>query len=1728
MRNITWIFCWIIFININCFGKTGLKSDFPLPVITTDTGVIVLTTHDPWQMGCDVQCGGTITDDGGLPILEYGVCWSSNPEPTVSDNHTFNCWGTPSFDCYISEWELGWFDCWQPLLFRAYATNDSGTYYGDEKTLFMMPVDIYIYYLIIDLNPTSITFQREIVTNGYPFIIYNCQSTLFPPGNPVCNNDCWNSIQICQIENLEPSTDYYISTIAETGCSGCYQTYMNDLYFTTLPPELAVVKTLPAISETDTSATFGGNVLDAGTDLVISRGIYYGTLPAPETNGTRVPVGSDLGQFSTTITGLVQNTIYYVKAYATSSYGTSYGDEVSFTSGINIDAHSGNQLFGVTTQGAIDGLGMIFHIDHDNGIHTLDFSMPLSIKGYNPNAEMTEGGNGKLYGMTTYGGENSIGVIFEWDPVTNIGVTKIDFDGTTKGSYPNGSMTLLNGKFYGLTSGGGLNSYGVIFEWDPVTNIFTKKIDFNGIEKGSTPQGSLTISQGKLYGMTTNGGTNGKGVIFEWDPSNNIFIKKIDFDGVEKGQNPYGSLTFEDGKFYGMTNGGGTNNKGVIFEWDPASNTYIKRIDLNATITGSNPRGCLTINNGKFYGMTTYVGIYNGGGVIFEWDPATNIFTKKIVFDGAVKGSNPFGSLTFEGGKFYGMTCYGGAYSKGVLFSWDPTTNIYNKIINFNGNLQGSYPNGSLTLHAGKLFGMTKDGGVDNKGIIFEYDPAYSNNGFKKKIDFNYSSIGRTPQGCLALYEDKFYGMTENGGLNDLGVIFEWDPVTDAYTKKFDFDGTANGNWPKGSLTHYNGKLYGMTSGGGANAIGAIFEYDLTTDTYTKKIDFNSTTMGRSPWGSLTFMNGKFYGLTSAGGANDYGVIFEWDPATNIFTKKVDFDGTTMGRNPYGSLNLESGKFYGMTSSGGTNNMGVIFEWDPATNVFTKKIDFDGSAKGRNPYGSLTAKGGKFYGMAETGGAYDLGVIFEWDPVSNSFNKKIDFDGIIKGSYPNGSLTLSDGKFFGMTSRGGSYGDKGVVFLWDLTDNTYIKLLTFKDENGSKPMYTQFAPYIVDVPTIQASNISFTDMQNNQITINWTDGNGTNRAVFIKQDNAGIAKPANNTTYFAGTVFGSGTQIGTTGWYCVFNGNAHEAGLTVTNLLRNTNYQVMVCEYKGIPGTEQYNISTSVDNPNVYKIIVPAPVTTVPLITAITNSPIHVPVTVTGFDTISAFTLRLEYDPAVISYTGYSNVNSSFGGIIVNNLPINSSLHRVMMLWSNVTPVTLPPNSKLLDLDFTYLSDTTALTWNNTANGGSDCEYADATGEPLTDIPTSQYYINGVVNWLPTYQVSGIIKYNNSTNIPLDLVEVQLVEDSVALDTVFSNVTGYYEFSQLADGVYQGLLNTGKPWGGVNATDALKVERHVVGLEPLTEPVRLMAADVNNSGSINATDALKIKRRVVGFDNSFTRGDWTFAKPVVGGDTILVYGSDVIQDFYGLCVGDVNGSNNPGPGAKSTNSYEIEYIGEIAAIPGTTIKLPVRIDRAADISAITMVLQLSPGLFQVQGVEIAIGTAIFNQTGDELRIAWSEISGLNLNAGDTLLSLELLVNETPNIPGAIPLWLMDGCELADMKADPIEEMTFIVPGIDQTVSIEEITDPGFSIYPNPASDKVIISFVLRRASHAECYLTDVAGRKLIEAYNRDFRLGQQTQLIDISNLKPGVYLVCQKVDNNGGLNQMQCKRLVIL
>ena len=95
--------------------------------------------------------------------------------------------------------------------------------------------------------------------------------------------------------------------------------------------DLPTVTTNTITNITQTTATGGGNVINAGGSTVTARGVCWSTSHNPTVSGNHTTNGTGAGSFTSNITGLTANTTYYVRAYATNNAGTAYGNEVSFT-----------------------------------------------------------------------------------------------------------------------------------------------------------------------------------------------------------------------------------------------------------------------------------------------------------------------------------------------------------------------------------------------------------------------------------------------------------------------------------------------------------------------------------------------------------------------------------------------------------------------------------------------------------------------------------------------------------------------------------------------------------------------------------------------------------------------------------------------------------------------------------------------------------------------------------------------------------------------------------------------------------------------------------------------------------------------------------------------------------------------------------------------------------------------------------------------------------------------------------------------------------------------------------------------------------------------------------------------------------------------------------------------------------------------------------------------------
>ncbi len=671
----------------------------------------------------------------------------------------------------------------------------------------------------------------------------------------------------------------------------------------------------------------------------------------------------------------------------------------------NVAAQGVFQLWGTTPAGGTSGVGNIYSMDAAGNNFRNRFSIPAINHAKGPNFAKLLKLNDLYYGYT----EGGPSVLFEWNSVTNTFTKKIDLE--AYGMWGNGNLAVWNNKIYGMSAEvkGGFAD-GAIFEWDPVTNIFRVK-QYLSTETGVHPEGGFVLFRDKFYGMTSNS-------IIEWDPATNILVKKISIGG-----SLYNDMILVGEKFYGIA-------RSWIFEWDPITNIYKNRASMAGLASQQN----LIFNNGKFYGTTSRNGLGNGG-VIFEWDTLTSTCTKRT--DIYPIGHYCDAGLTLLNGKFYGTSSDGGATNEGVIFEWDPETNALVKKIDMHMDI-GIGSSTSLTLSpSGKLLGMTR--GSSTKEVlptIFEYDPV--SNSAVKKIEMNEDiSKGAYPVGELAYIKGVFYGLNRQGGLKNEGTLFEWKPGSDGFTKQKNLSDVLLCGSYKG-LTVKDNKLYGgIRNEGHLNISGALFEWNPVTDIFSKTdVDIHPYISNKE----LIQFNDKFYGI----GNNS---IYEWDPATTTVTLKVPLGHITI-ENLNATLSLWNGKFYVVFSGHPDNPAGMIYEWNPATNVYALKYNFR-TGDGINPYGNLVEKNGLLYGTTARGGANDAGVIFSYAPVSNSYTKILDMT-VATGSFPKGGFTSSGQYLYGVSRDGGLH-NKGVVFEFDPVAATYTVKHHFNGLDGASP-----------------------------------------------------------------------------------------------------------------------------------------------------------------------------------------------------------------------------------------------------------------------------------------------------------------------------------------------------------------------------------------------------------------------------------------------------------------------------------------------------------------------------------------------------------------------------------------------------------------------------------------------------------------------------------------------------
>ncbi len=311
---------------------------------TTMEGLPVIITSDITNItASSAKCGGNVTDDGGYEITARGVCWSTNQNPTINDAHTTNGTGTGIFTSDLTRLLKD-----TKYYVRSYATNNIGTSYGEQKEFTTMDGIITVTTSdVTNITGNSATCGGNITNGGLEITASGvCWST---NTNPTINDSYTSDGTgigsfVSIITGLSTDTRYYIRAYATTNDG----TYYGELKVFVTTDGLPIISTNDVTNITTVSATCGGVVSSDGGFEITARGICWSTNQYSTIDDPHSTEGAGIGDFTSDLTDLNVYTKYYVRAYATNSIGTSYGEEKSFTTMFITPPGAINSLFSVS------------------------------------------------------------------------------------------------------------------------------------------------------------------------------------------------------------------------------------------------------------------------------------------------------------------------------------------------------------------------------------------------------------------------------------------------------------------------------------------------------------------------------------------------------------------------------------------------------------------------------------------------------------------------------------------------------------------------------------------------------------------------------------------------------------------------------------------------------------------------------------------------------------------------------------------------------------------------------------------------------------------------------------------------------------------------------------------------------------------------------------------------------------------------------------------------------------------------------------------------------------------------------------------------------------------------------------------------------------------------------------------------------------------------------------
>ena len=274
--------------------------------------------------------GGSISDDGGNVIVERGICWGTEQNPTINSERKTSQENTERFSVRIEGLnELTAYHA------RAYViTKDDKAYYGNDVT-FSTTHEIHLpkadATTVDNIGTMSATFRSSVVSDG-DGNISDCGFCYSRTPNPTIDDtkvSCGKRVGtfLITVKELTENTTYYVRSYVTNEAGTAYGEEVNFATLEILPPTLSAV-TVKTV--THRSASFYAQIESVNNGIISDAGFVYSTNHNPGLTNHKVSTGTSV-DMAARVNALSPKTTYYVRAYATNEKGTGFSEEFSFT-----------------------------------------------------------------------------------------------------------------------------------------------------------------------------------------------------------------------------------------------------------------------------------------------------------------------------------------------------------------------------------------------------------------------------------------------------------------------------------------------------------------------------------------------------------------------------------------------------------------------------------------------------------------------------------------------------------------------------------------------------------------------------------------------------------------------------------------------------------------------------------------------------------------------------------------------------------------------------------------------------------------------------------------------------------------------------------------------------------------------------------------------------------------------------------------------------------------------------------------------------------------------------------------------------------------------------------------------------------------------------------------------------------------------------------------------------